>query len=228
MTVSVPSAAHYLSQSRGSFEAWEDNPADSIDAMQLELMRWQQRNFGDVSPIAKHDIQMTLGLIEEFCECHEAKQLQGKHGKLDALGDICVYAGQLCISHRLALRPILMMAEALFDYWYVLDADHELGDQPAFPDPTVAIGTLAHITLKRDQKIRGYDNNEKFKPEFVQQLATVIALAKVDCFVADEDSIDEPEAQMAWDNLITDTYLKVGAQVLQRNWTVDRSAGQTG
>ncbi len=190
-------------------------PTDPIDGMQVQLCRWQLQNFGDVSPVAKIDCHMSLGVIEEFCEAIDAVTLGGSKGKLDGLGDICIYAGQLLNANRMALRPIIMLADEMSADW---------DGNPEQPSHELIIGTFARTVLKRDQRIRGFDKPEVWRPALAGTIAALIALVKVDILCCEvPDSPEEPDDDA---NLITNTYLKVGGEtVLKRNWNANRATG---
>jgi hypothetical protein len=194
-------------------------PADPLDAMQVELCRWQRRNFGDVSPVNKIDIHMGMGIVEEFAEEHDAAQLKGDKGKLDGLGDICVYAGQLLIANRMALRPLMFFADLMANDW--------VGDPDANTDPLSVAGKFCHVLLKRDQRIRGYDKSEVWVPALVSHLSAIMALAKLDILNSEcEDGKIGDEGEMDEDHLIQNTYLAVGGSVvLKRNWSTNRLTG---
>lgn len=193
-------------------------PPDPIDEMQVKLCRWQRQNFGDVSPVDKIDCHMSLGVIEEFCEAIDALTLRGPKGKLDGLGDICIYAGQLLNANRMAIRPILVLADEMAADW---DGD------PDAPSHESIVGTFARTILKRDQRIRGFDKPDVWRPALAGTVAGLIALVKVDILTCEApDASEESEDDS---NLIANTYLAVGGDVvLKRDWTANRSTGQTG
>lgn len=192
-------------------------PGEPLDAMQIQLARWQRRNFGDVSPADKVDCHMALGVIEEFCEAIDAATLGGSKGKLDGLGDICIYAGQLLIANRMAIRPILVLADEMAADWDGL---------PEAPTHEAIVGAFARTILKRDQRIRGFDKSDVWQPALAGTVAALIALVKVDILTCEAD--DSPEEPTDSD-LIANTYLQVGGEtVLKRDWTANRATGIAG
>lgn len=200
-------------------------PPNDLDAMQVKLCRWQRTNFGDVSPVDKVDVHMGLGVIEELGETLGAADIDGPKGKLDGLGDICVYAGQLLNANRMSIRPVMDLADLIAAD---LDGNEQLQNEL---EPAVLMGSFCHVLLKHEQKIRGYDKREVWFPELAFHLAAKMAWAKLDIIWADyERRQGQPEylAPIKEQDLIQRTYIEVGGGViLKRNWTVDKIAGQT-
>lgn len=200
----------------------EEVPANELDAMQVRLCRWQRRNFGDVSPMDKMDLHMALGIIEESGEALDAPEIHGDKGKLDGLGDVCVYAGQLLNGNRMAIRPVMDLADLLAAEW---DGNPEA---QAKVKPESLQGQLSHVVLKHDQKIRGFDKPEIWMPSLAYHVAAIMAYVKCDTYWAAAELTELAEQMIKWDNLIQRTYIEVAsAVVLKRNWTTDRIAGQT-
>lgn len=198
----------------------ENVPPNELDAMQVKLCRWQRANFGDVSPIDKVDVHMGLGVIEEFGETIGATELGGSKGKLDGLGDICVYAGQILNANRMAIRPVMDLAD-------LIAADLNDEDNQAAMEPAALSGSFAHILLKHEQKIRGYDKREVWLAQLAVHIAAFMAYAKMDIMWTYYDSTDL-DVHVNDEQLIQRTYIEVGGGVvLKRNWTADRIAGQT-
>lgn len=202
-------------------------PPNEIDAMQVKLCRWQRRNFGDVSPVDKVDVHMSMGIIEEFGEAISAEEIFGDKGKLDGLGDICVYAGQLLNANRLSIRPIMDLADLIWADWD--GSEHAQKDC----DPIALVGKFSHVVLKHEQKIRGYDKREVWMPALALHTAALIAYTKLDISHAVMETVVAIETMEMRDKvkdeqMIQRTYLDVGGSViLKRNWTADRIAGQT-
>lgn len=155
-------AAHALARQR--FEEWAANGADdppppnATDALQIQLMRWERRMFGNV-PSVMH----ALGVIEEMTETFLADMPNSAEGALDGLGDTCVYAAQLCTGNRLALGPVLDLARV-----FTSRSGLKLLTAP---------GVLAQVVLKGAQKIRGLDDENRFRTRLVGALAMCIAKA---------------------------------------------------
>jgi hypothetical protein len=182
------------SVARARFESWAGLdaphlPADPVDAMQLRLARWQVRNFGPQS-----DERFSLGVIEE---CGELDEAIAADAAIDALGDVLVYAGQLAISNRLALGPLLTP---------VGKAGRLLA----------TAGKLAHVVLKRSQRIRGGAGSiEQYRADLAGSISRVAdaALEVADRICA--DGFLRP----------AEVYLRIGEQVLARNWISNPTTG---
>lgn len=74
--------------------------AAQIAAMQMELNRWQIRNFGVSS-----DERMALGIYGEIDELNDA---DSHELAIDAWADAAIYAGQLLMNNRLSIAPIIV------------------------------------------------------------------------------------------------------------------------
>lgn len=177
-----------LAASRARFDAMctlggLDLPSDAVDAMQLRLMRWQREMFGLPS-----DAWMALGIVEESGEGLDA---ENGDGAFDALGDVMVYAGQLAMSNRLALGPIIDLAEATYGK----------GNQAQ----VVALGALCHSVLKASQKIRDERDPDVYRAKIVEHVAACIAHAM---YTVEVFADVRPDAAKV--------YLTVGAEVLER------------
>lgn len=126
-----------------------------LQQIQNQVAKWSIKNFG--SQRSKLDPALTLGslapllgLIEEFGELSEAVDNQNREEIEDALGDIGIY---LCdyTSREGILLPI---RENIPDY-----------KVPPITFRTLngLLGKLVHITLKRHQGIRGYDDTVQYR-----------------------------------------------------------------
>jgi hypothetical protein len=160
-----------------------DLPDDAVDAMQFKLMRWQREMFGLPS-----DEWMALGIVEESGEGFDG---QNAEAAFDALGDVIVYAGQLAMCNRLAIGPVLALADAI----YGKDREAQI----------VAVGALCHSVLKRSQNIREERDVEVYRAKLVEHLAKVIAHAM---FTVEVFADVRPDPAKV--------YLTVGAEVLER------------
>ncbi len=141
------------SQSRAEFESWAGVgaphlPVDTVSAMQVRLMRWQRELFSFNAQT--NDLVLAHGVIEEMAETAEATNLADQ---CDGVGDTIVYCGQLLISNRLSLAPLLYVA----------------ADSPRRPN------RLSHVVGKRAQKTRGYDSDDKYRAALVEELTLCIA-----------------------------------------------------
>jgi len=202
-------------------------PNNDIDALQVKLCRWQRRNFGDVSPVDKVDLHMSLGVIEELGETLSTPEIFGDKGMLDGIGDVCVYSGQLLNGNRLAIRPVMDFADVLAADWDNAPNPEEKPDGRE-GGPAGMLGRLAHVVLKHDQKIRGFDKREVWQPSLVYALACIMGWAKLDTYHTACEVVGDGATMPKWEQLLQRTYIDVGTKVvLKRNWTVDRVAGQT-
>jgi hypothetical protein len=151
---------------RARFETWADIraphlPADRVDAMQVELVRWRIANFGIQS-----DELIALGVVEE---CGELAEATTSDAAIVALGDVLVYAGQLATNNRLAISPLLVPVGK------------------AVP-MMVAAGRLANVVGKRAQRIRrGAGTVEQYRADLAEAIARVAdaALEVADRICAD-------------------------------------------
>lgn len=212
MTHEHPHLETTLWEARRRFESWADMdaprlPPDPIDAMQLQLVRWQVRNFGP-----QPDVNIALGIIEEAAEAGAAHT---EELLIDALGDVLIYTGQICISNRMALGPIMRLADSIYKDW--LGASDEVLDNRS-AQPAVLMGKLAHDVLKHAQGIRGLKDDEIYRRCLVWDFAQIIASVMLDIVlmfdVADVDT------------LLDKTYIDVGTGVvLKRDWVNDPATG---
>lgn len=219
-------ANYFAAASNAAWELWAtiDSgklPPDSVDAMQVTLVRWQQANFGSVSPTTHINEHMGLGVIEEFCELVTSPEPYGNKGKLDGLGDLCVYTGQLLNFNRMAIRPIMEFADILADEWLEEDGHDWQSER--------LIQRFNHIVLKHVQKIRGFDKLEIWRPALTEALAKLLAHGKLealgwistpDGYWTDDDLKGHPAPKS--DGLIQRTYIQVASEVvLKRDWVKD-------
>jgi hypothetical protein len=168
--------------SRGTFEQWAAMdapmlPPDAVDAAQVGLARWQADRFANVPT---SDAIMALGVIEELGETFDSHD--DPEGAIDGLGDTCVYASQLCTANRLAVRPVIALAQ-------IYAATNSGAGQLS---PIHAAGQLAHIVVKHTQAIRGLGPAEAYGPRLVDALALIIAKAFEDCTFVHDLRIEVP------------------------------------
>lgn len=153
-----------LKLARERFESWATNdvgdplPPDPVDAIQIQLFRWQRERFG-LYP----DAFMALGVIEEMSETFLAGTPSKTGEALDGLGDVQVYAAQIATANRLAIGPIIDLARVFTTRTGLI--------------PLTAPGVLAQVVLKHAQKIRGLDDHERYIKRLVGALALCIAKA---------------------------------------------------
>lgn len=149
-------------ESRELFERYAafDGNTDTIKtgdcgyhALQIDLARWQVRNFGGCDAR-----EMALGICEEICcEWVTALAIGSEPELLDAVGDALIFLAQLLTLNRLSIGPMLRYAGA-----------HPVGD------PVVQAGKLAHIVLKRAQKIRTQRSDEEYRELLSMQAHAIV------------------------------------------------------
>jgi hypothetical protein len=184
--------------------------------MQVRLYRWQQANFG-TSP----QTNSQLGVGEELGELIEgmfsSHDVDTGHDPFldnpminydpdsvkDALGDVWIYATQVCTNCRLDFG-------VLWDsIWSASQANSAIGPLLGM---AVSVGRLNHAALKSSQRIRGYDDQEKLRRAVAENVARLCHFGRK---VAQAVSIDADAAYF-------DTAESV---VLKRNWRADATAG---
>lgn len=150
-------------ESRELFERYAafDGNADEIScnyhALQVKLARWQVRNFGNVS-VRELPLMVALGICEEICcEWVTALTIGSEPELLDAVGDALIFLAQLLTLNRLSIGPLLKYAST-----------HPVGD------PVVQAGKLAHIVLKRAQKIRTQRSDEEHRELLSMQAHAIV------------------------------------------------------
>lgn len=169
-------AADACTAARASFNEWADVPAgkfpiDPIDAMQVQLMRWQRDRFGHVD---SSDPVIALGVIEELGETFDDEA--EAEDAVDGLGDVMIYGAQLCTANRIAVRHVIGLA-----CLYV---------RTNLPSPIAIAGRFAHVVGKHAQRTRGLGNREAFQLCLVDALAMMIAKALEDCSLGHDLTID--------------------------------------
>ncbi len=185
-----PAVLAAVTMAREMFDRWcalAVPPSESaIDLMQLELMKWQNVNFGP-----QPDAMMALGMIEEMGETFDANTPDKTEEALDGLGDVCVYASQLATNNRLAIGPILDLARAFTCRSGLI--------------PLRAAPILAQVVLKGAQKIRGLADVGTYRTRLVGAMAMCIAKA-----------IDDVEMLHDITVSAGGVFVQVGGEVLQR------------
>ncbi len=128
----------------------DKRPDDPLLCLQLDLYRWQVNHFG-----LQSDERFALGIIEEMGEW---KTSHSQEDEADAIGDVAVFASQLATNNRLSLSAIVAIAEFC-----------------AHEKPIEEAGWLAHVVLKRGQRIRGLDDRKGYQRELTFAIAGCIA-----------------------------------------------------
>lgn len=198
-------------EARSRFESWAaidapHLPVVAVDAMQVRLARWQTANFG-----APRDVEIALGAVEELGETYDATD---RANIVDGIGDVVVYLGQLFTSNRLAIGPALVAANEA--HLEMLVGDRETGKAKA----VAAAGYLAHVVLKRAQRIRGMADDDEFRRAlFRAAVDLVVAATDWLAVVYGADSVFDQGGAPG-------IYLAVGETVLARDWKKDPLGGQ--
>lgn len=151
------------------------NDVANVALMQMELNRWQIRNFGVSS-----DISLALGFYGEIDELLEVSAT--REDRVDAWCDMAIFAGQLLMNNRMSIVPV---------FFCLAPADE------------VRIPSLSHLVLKHAQGIRGIDDYRK-------RLFDTIHIVLHRAWESHIRLVDQPK--------IVDAYLRVGAEVLKRDW----------
>lgn len=210
--------------SRAAFDkyaALDGDPREAglneLQCVQVDLMRWARTNFG-LQPIT----YMALGIAEEAGELAEALEDVAKYGGdptndaiRDACADILVYACNDCTTMRLDFDQLSEglpgYNELSADYVreYADNGDHSDEEFPwTCGDLDKAVGRLAHVTLKTEQKIRGYNDANKSRFGIAQALSRVIAC------VLHVGEVCEFNIRQA--------FIATTTEVMQRDWKNDR------
>ncbi len=161
-----------------------------IECLQIDLMRWERKNFG-LQPA----YTSALGIVEEFGEFQESET---RDQWIDAIGDIMVFASNLCTKNRLDMGSIIHMAESMID------------DSSTWTHGALC-GQLAHVTLKAGQGIRGYDDVDVVRRD------TCIVIFRM---VQKLSVIASP---VGW--TVGEILVKVGTAVMGRSWVSDALTG---
>lgn len=199
----------HATRARATFEEWGDidaktMPPEEVDRMQWRLQLWQRTNFG-----LQPDVNQILGMIEEVGETLGA---EGWEDVIDGIGDTCVYAGQVLVGNRMALRPVLDLADAYVERWY--------GGENV-PCAEANLGLLAHVALKHEQKIRDLADPNMYRIALADTMAKCIASTVLHAMFLSEDN---PDLDGRLPD-VRDVFLKVGGDVLQRDWVKNASTG---
>jgi len=120
---------------------WEHSPElSAVQAMQIELMRWERHCFG-LQPAWTG----MAGIFEEFGELEEARN---SDDIIDAVGDVLVFSSNMLVKYRIGVMPMFMALKNMVIRG--LDRSGYISDA----------GWLSHCTLKAEQGIRNYSDPE--------------------------------------------------------------------
>jgi hypothetical protein len=199
---------------RAGFDAWAtmdapDLPVDVIESLQVQLARWQTRNFGIRREL---ELELACGIAEEVGERTVAILQANPAEVVDAVGDALVWGCQLATARRLSMRTVFWMA------------DQHASWSPSFQDPRpdfatlrsrppatklvgIATGYICHVQVKAAQGVRESRNPEMAR---LGTFVGLVMLARAFTLLHDDPV-----------GIFTD----VTKIVLARDWTKDRSAG---
>lgn len=178
-------------------------PQNKFSALQVRLCRWERANFGTSMP-ERH----ALGISEELGELIDS--VYGFSSKIwvteseDAVGDIMVYATQLCTGARLDFGSLYETAQLGVD---------ALRGSP-FHGLASVVGRISHAVLKSAQGIRGYHESDKYREAIAGEVTSLIkylalAVRQLRC-----SSLDK-------------IYVSVAEDVMTRNWKTNPSGPTT-
>jgi hypothetical protein len=177
-----------------------------IGRVQKEVGEWSIANFGDQT--SKFDgttmgpRNPLLGMIEEIgeaCESTTADEFK------DAIGDVGIYLCDYASREGIVLAALIPMPELIREY--------EVSD--TYKKLYAAAGRLCRCTLKRDQGIRDFmdqDHYAKYRDEAITCLiAALAAISRLNGF----DFL----------HIVGETWVKI---VSKRDWKTDPSKGGEG
>ena len=169
-----------------------------LDALQIQLAAWEERQpfwSASVLPVA-------LGIGEE---CGELASANGHDDVVDAIGDIAIYACQVATRERLAMSEILAQAGRIADR--ALATNRGLTHQ--WRTLTARVGRVAHLALKRHQKIReGALPDAEYRALLADALAELLSAVELAACVS-----------------VAECFTYTAPTVLARDWSADRAGG---
>jgi len=171
---------------------------DPLDRLQILLAFWEARQpfwSASVLPVA-------LGIGEECGELADAKT----HAEsTDAVGDIAIYVCQVATRERLAMSEILAQAGRIADR--ALATNRGLTHQ--WRTLTARVGRVAHLALKRHQKIReGALPDAEYRALLADALAELLSAVELAACVS-----------------VAECFTYTAPAVLARDWSADRAGG---
>ena len=169
-----------------------------LDRLQVQLAVWEARqpfHEAAVLPVA-------LGVGEECGELADAKT----HAEAtDAVGDVAIYVCQVATRERLAMSEILAEAGRIADR--ALATNRGLTHQ--WRTLMARVGRVAHLALKRHQKIReGALPDAEYRALLADALAELLAVVELAAGVS-----------------VAECFAATAPTVLARDWSADRAGG---
>ena len=171
---------------------------DPLDRLQILLAFWEARQpfwSSSVLPVA-------LGVGEECGELADAKT----HAEAtDAVGDIAIYVCQVATRERLAMSEILAEAGRIADRAQATNR----GLTHQWRTLMARVGRVAHLALKRHQKIReGALPDAEYRALLADALAELLAAVELAAGVS-----------------VAECFADTAPTVLARDWSADRAGG---
>lgn len=181
--------------------------------LQKQLSDWQAKNFPPTEYMQKvKPLHLALGIAEEVGELAEATIGVKKQELLrDAIGDVAIYATQLCTYEGLKLST--MIGDAEYQLTMMTPIPHKSRDNvySLFFILSSHAGKVCHCVLKRDQGIR-----KDWMANAIElrcAIATIFAMLMVIC------------EQLGYD--FAEVYAETAKTVLARDWTKNKKDGVT-
>lgn len=189
-----------------------------IEEIQEQVGQWSRDNFGaqetdlltvmrgfDGKPtgsVALGSLAPLLGLFEEageLCASPDATE------RLDAVGDILIYLCDYTYRERVfGLRFSALVRQA---------AEVKVTEEDCYSRLVGHIGKLAHCTLKRLQRIRGFDDFHKYSSTRDEHIVGVLSSCR---------TILQREFNKTLEEQLESTWTEV---VRKRNWKTNPQAG---
>ena len=231
----------YYSKAREVFSEYQamgagELPANPLSNLQIRLFRWgnqfkglegtiactlgQGEELGELVESVTGSLDEETSFTPEKASVWERNLLSGQKGAaddtVDAIADILVYATQMCTNLRLDFGVLLQAGEAL-ETELVKKGVHD----PASKDLasigwsllglTAAVGRIHHATLKNKQKIRGYDDEVKYRTEVADSTVHVGRFCTRICKALGLNVYEE--------------YIRISEKVMKRDWTKNAVTG---
>lgn len=173
-----------------------------LQQLQIQHHRWQARALAENADTSLST--MTLGVVEEACwELIEAVEQGNEEEQVDTIGDILVYTCAACTLLRLDFGTLARQ----FDPTLIELPENSEG----LLRLVKAIGQLAHVVGKTQQKTRGYDEIAKVREHGGAVISRICAAVHWLAFAND------------WE--VSVLFESVLLRVMQRDWTKNKITG---
>lgn len=184
----IQMALDAMSEYRSWRSVSDDGELNGLTKLQYRLMLWERENFGTQSAMMS-----AAGVIEEVGELLAAISDGDKDGIIDAVGDIMVYLCQLCSKSRLDFASIVSSPESCPN------------------QDTNSMYMMMHVVLKREQRIRGYDDRDTYDRDIAICVSGIIGYVKY--------------LTSGYDLQHKKIFFKVATEVMCRNWRENKHDG---